>query len=34
MLGDYQAPALDEGTAEALQDYVARKKASVPDAFI
>ena len=34
MLGDYQAPALDEGTAEALHDYVARKKASVPDAFI
>jgi trimethylamine--corrinoid protein Co-methyltransferase len=34
MLGDYQAPALDEGIAEALRDYVARKKASVPDAFI
>ena len=34
MLGDYQAPALDEGIAEALHDYVARKKASVPDAFI
>ena len=34
MLGDYQAPALDEGTAEALHDYVARKKASVPDAVI
>jgi trimethylamine--corrinoid protein Co-methyltransferase len=34
MLGDYQPPALDEGTAEALRDYVARKKAAVPDAFI
>ena len=34
MLGDYQAPALDEGLAEALSDYVARKKAAVPDAFI
>jgi len=34
MLGDYQAPALDEGTREALHDLVARKKASVPDAFI
>ena len=34
MLGDYQAPALDEGLAEALNDYVARKKAAVPDAFI
>ena len=34
MLGDYQAPARDEGLAEALSDYVARKKAAVPDAFI
>ena len=34
MLGDYQAPALDEGIAEALRDFVARKKASMPDAFI
>ncbi|NUB43007.1 trimethylamine methyltransferase family protein [Fertoebacter nigrum] len=34
MLGDYQAPALDEGIAESLTDFVARKKASVPDAFI
>ncbi|MGR3662020.1 MAG: trimethylamine methyltransferase family protein [Paracoccaceae bacterium] len=31
-LGDYQAPALDPAINEALHDYVARKKASVPDA--
>ncbi|MFQ6754405.1 trimethylamine methyltransferase family protein [Cereibacter sphaeroides] len=34
LLGDYQQPALDEGVAEALADYVARKKDSMPDAFI
>jgi trimethylamine--corrinoid protein Co-methyltransferase len=34
MIGDYQAPALDEGTRDAIDDYVARKKASMPDAFI
>ena len=34
MLGDYQQPALDEGIREALDDYVARKKASMPDAFM
>ena len=34
MLGDYQAPAMDEGKREELDDYVARKKASMPDAFI
>ncbi|MGQ0566375.1 MAG: trimethylamine methyltransferase family protein [Gemmobacter sp.] len=34
LLSDYQTPALDEGIAEGLADYVARKKASVPDAFI
>ena len=34
MLGDYQAPTLDEGLREALNDYVARKKAAEPDAFI
>lgn len=34
LLGDYQQPALDVATKEALQDYVARKKASVPDAFV
>jgi trimethylamine--corrinoid protein Co-methyltransferase len=33
-LADYQPPALDEGMREALEDYVARRKASMPDAFI
>ena len=34
MLGDYQQPALDPGVAEALDDFVARRKAATPDAFI
>lgn len=34
MLADYQQPAIDLGIAEALADYVARKKASMPDAFL
>ncbi|MCB1400198.1 MAG: trimethylamine methyltransferase family protein, partial [Rhodobacteraceae bacterium] len=34
MLGEYEAPALDPGIAEALGEYVARKKAAVPDAFM
>lgn len=33
LLGEYEAPAIDPGTREALEDYVARKKASMPDAF-
>ncbi|MEM6488137.1 MAG: trimethylamine methyltransferase family protein, partial [Pseudomonadota bacterium] len=33
MLADYQAPALDPGTREALMAYVAERKASEPDAF-
>jgi trimethylamine--corrinoid protein Co-methyltransferase len=33
MLGEYQAPPIDPGIAEGLASYVARKKASVPDAF-
>jgi trimethylamine--corrinoid protein Co-methyltransferase len=33
-LGDYQQPTLDEGVREALDEYVAKKKASMPDAFI
>jgi trimethylamine--corrinoid protein Co-methyltransferase len=33
MLSDYQQPALDPGIAEALDAYVADKKASMPDAF-
>lgn len=34
MLADYQAPALDEGTREALADFVARRKSEMPDAFL
>ncbi|MBU3030657.1 trimethylamine methyltransferase family protein [Paracoccus marinaquae] len=34
MLDEYQAPDLDPGIAEALADYVAKKKAAVPDAFV
>ncbi len=34
MLGDYQQPGLDPAIAESLTDYVARKKAAEPDAFI
>ena len=33
MLDSYQAPDLDPGIAEALAEYVARKKAAEPDAF-
>ena len=33
VLAEYQAPYLDEATEEALQDYIARRKASMPDAF-
>lgn len=33
MLGDYQAPPLDEGIKEALIDYTTRRKAEVADAF-
>ena len=33
MLNDYEAPAIDPGIHEALNDYVAQKKASMPDAF-
>ena len=30
-LGEYQAPALDPGVDEALQDFIARRKAAFPD---
>ena len=33
MLDEYVAPPLDEGIAEGLRDYIARRKASEPDAF-
>ncbi len=34
MLGDYQPPAIDPGTAEALQAYVDRRNSEMPDAFL
>ncbi|MGL4310015.1 MAG: trimethylamine methyltransferase family protein [Paracoccaceae bacterium] len=34
LLADYTPPAIDPAVDEALKDYVARKKASMPDAFI
>ena len=33
MINTYQKPAIDPAVEEALTDYVARKKASVPDSF-
>jgi len=34
LLGDYEAPPIDPGVAEALEDFVARRKAAEPDAFV
>ena len=34
LLSNYQQPALDPAISEALSDYVARKKAAVPDAMV
>lgn len=34
MLADYQKPAIDPAVEEALKEYVARKKASMPDSFM
>ncbi len=33
MLADYEAPALDPGLDEALNEYMTRRKAEMPDAF-
>jgi trimethylamine--corrinoid protein Co-methyltransferase len=33
LLAQYEQPPLDEAVAEALADYVARRKAEMPDAF-
>lgn len=33
LLRDFEAPALDEGKREALEEFVARRKAQEPDAF-
>ncbi|MFD1912493.1 trimethylamine methyltransferase family protein [Halodurantibacterium flavum] len=34
LLRDYQQPQIDPGVQEGLQDYVARRKESMPDAFV
>ncbi|SPH21321.1 hypothetical protein ASD8599_02073 [Ascidiaceihabitans donghaensis] len=34
MLNDYQQPAIDPATLEALTEFVARKKAAEPDSFM
>ncbi|MBI1492148.1 trimethylamine methyltransferase family protein [Halocynthiibacter styelae] len=34
LLNDYQQPAMDPAIREALDEYVARKKAAEPDAFV
>ena len=34
LLADYRKPAIDPGVEEALTDYVAKKKAAMPDAFM
>ena len=31
MLVEYEAPAIDPGIDEALQDYIARRKSEQPD---
>ena len=33
MLAEYEAPPMDPGIEEALDDCIARKKLSMPDAF-
>jgi trimethylamine--corrinoid protein Co-methyltransferase len=34
LLADYQKPAIDQGVEEALDEYVAKKKAATPDTFM
>jgi trimethylamine--corrinoid protein Co-methyltransferase len=33
-LAEYEAPAIDPGIDEALQDYMSRRKASFPDSNV
>jgi trimethylamine--corrinoid protein Co-methyltransferase len=33
MLASYEAPAIDPGLDEALNAFIAERKASMPDAF-
>ena len=34
MLASYEAPPIDPGTDEALKDFIAKKKASMPDSMV
>ncbi|MEO8207695.1 MAG: trimethylamine methyltransferase family protein [Chloroflexota bacterium] len=34
MLQEYEAPPIDPGIDEALQEFIARRKASMPDSEI
>ena len=34
MLAEYEAPPIDPGVDEALQDFIARRKASMPDSEV
>ena len=34
LLNDYKAPDMDQGTREALDAYVAKRKAAEPDSFM
>ena len=34
MLAGYEAPPIDPGVDEALQDFIARRKASMPDSEV
>ena len=34
LLESYEQPAMDPATSEALGDFVARRKAAMPDAFL
>ena len=34
LLSEFEAPALDQGRLEAIDDFISRKKLSMPDSFI
>jgi trimethylamine--corrinoid protein Co-methyltransferase len=34
MLGEYEAPTIDQGVDESIRDYIAQRKASFPDSNI
>ena len=33
LLNEYEAPAMDEGADEALQEFIAKRKSELPDAW-